>query len=194
MDVDGTKRRISPPNARCSAFPVFLALNGPAFRVRCFGGCGGGFVRLVFRGCELEDGVAFVISAGVCESSDDDQHDQDPACDQEPTPSPERWLVGPVTAISSTGGLEGVCGGGGGGIEGLAVCGGYHFPSLACHLPSPCDASAPPFAMVDDLRMLLGGRLGRSMVCCLPCPMGSPKHFRYLRLIGNLGMTKATCV
>ena len=31
------------------------------------------------------------------------------------------------------------------------------------------------------------------MVCCLPCPMGSPKHFQYLRLIGNLGMTKATC-
>ena len=70
-------------------------------------------------------------------------------------------LSDPSPPSSSTGGLEGVCGGGGGGIEGLAVCGGYHFPSLACHQPSPCDASAPPFAMVDHLRMLLGGRLGR---------------------------------
>ena len=58
-------------------------------------------------------------------------------------------LSDPSPPSSSTGGLEGVCGGGGGGIEGLAVCGGYHFPSLACHQPSPCDASAPPFAMVD---------------------------------------------
>ena len=75
-------------------------------------------------------------------------------------------LSDPSPPSSSTGGLEGVCGGGGGGIEGLAVCGGYHFPSLACYQPSPCDASAPPLAMVDHLRMLLGGRLGRSTVCC----------------------------
>ena len=75
-------------------------------------------------------------------------------------------LSDPSPPSSSTGGLEGVCGGGGGGIEGLAVCGGYHFPSLACHQPSPCDASAPPLAMVDHPRMLLGGRLRRSTVCC----------------------------
>ena len=157
-------------------------------------GVAGGFVRLVFRGCELEDGVAFVISAGVCESSDDDQHDQDPACDQDPTPSPERWLVGPVTAIIFDWGARGRLWRRWWWDRRARRLRGYHFPSLACHQPSPCDASAPPFAMVDHLRMLLGGRLGRSTVCCLPCPMGSPKHFRYLRLIGNLGMTKATCV
>ena len=32
--------------------------------------------------------------------------------------------LGRVLSVAATGGLEGVCGGGGGGIEGLAVCGG----------------------------------------------------------------------
>ena len=57
------------------------------------------YEELIRKFSELLNETAGEHFAGVCESSDDDQHDQDPACDQDPTPSPERWLVGPVTAI-----------------------------------------------------------------------------------------------